>query len=39
VSHDKDPRLPEIYAAWAAAADGVVHHSDYGRRRVEDRFD
>jgi hypothetical protein len=38
VPHDKDPRLPEIYAVWAAAAEGVVHHSEYGRRRVEARY-
>lgn len=38
VPHDKDPRLPEIYAVWAAAADGVIHHSAYGRRRVEERY-
>jgi hypothetical protein len=38
VPHDKDARLPEIYAIWAAAADGVVHHSEYGRRRVEERY-
>jgi hypothetical protein len=38
VPHDRDPRLPEIYAVWAGAADGVVHHSEYGRRRVEERY-
>lgn len=38
VPHDKDPRLPDISAVWAAAADGVVHHSAYGRRRVEERY-
>jgi len=38
VPHDKDPRLPEISAVWAAAADGVIHHSAYGRRRVEERY-
>ncbi len=38
VPHDKDPRLPDIYDLWAGAADGIVHHSDYGRRRVEDRY-
>ncbi|HVF31701.1 MAG TPA: hypothetical protein VM933_01580 [Acidimicrobiales bacterium] len=37
VPHDKDPRLADVYAVWAAAADGVVHHSQYGRRRVEGR--
>ena len=34
VPHDKDPRQDAIFAAWAAAADGVVHHSEYGKRRV-----
>jgi hypothetical protein len=38
VPHDRDPRLPEIYAVWAGAADGVVHHSEHGRRRVEERY-
>ncbi len=38
VPHDKDPRLPPIYALWAAAADGVIHHSEYGRRRVTERY-
>lgn len=38
VPHDRDPRLPEIYAVWAGAADGVVHHSAHGRRRVEERY-
>ena len=38
VPHDKDPRLPEIYGVWAAAADGVVHHSEHGRRRVTERY-
>lgn len=38
VPHDKDPRQDAIYAAWAAAADGVVHHSDYGQARVRDRY-
>ena len=38
VPHDKDPRLHDVYTAWAAAADGVVHHSEYGQRRVRDRY-
>lgn len=38
VPHDKDPRVPEIYEVWAGAADGVVHHSAHGRRRVEERY-
>ena len=38
VPHDKDPRQGPIYEAWAAAADGVVHHSEYGRRRVTERY-
>ena len=38
VPHDKDPRQEAIYAAWAAAADGVVHHSEYGQARVRERY-
>jgi hypothetical protein len=38
VPHDKDPKHHEIYAVWAAAADGVVHHSEYGRRRAVERY-
>ncbi|HUP85100.1 MAG TPA: hypothetical protein VM143_05470 [Acidimicrobiales bacterium] len=38
VPHDKDPRQRAIYDAWAGAADGVVHHSEYGRQRVESRY-
>lgn len=38
VPHDRDPRLPEIYAVWAGAADAVVHHSAHGRRRVTERY-
>ena len=38
VPHDKDPRQGPIYEAWAAAADGVIHHSEYGMRRVRDRY-
>ena len=34
VPHDKDRRLAPVYEAWAAAADGVVHHSTYGSARV-----
>jgi hypothetical protein len=34
VPHDKDRRQEPIYAAWAAAADGVIHHSRYGEARV-----
>jgi hypothetical protein len=38
VPHDRDPRQGPIYDAWAAAADGVVHHSTYGEARVRARF-
>ena len=38
VPHDKDPRQGAIYEAWAAAADGLVHHSQYGQRRVRERY-
>jgi glycosyltransferase involved in cell wall biosynthesis len=34
VPHDKDGRQAPIYAAWAEAADGVIHHSRYGQARV-----
>jgi hypothetical protein len=38
VPHDKDPRHVEAYAVWAAAADGVIHHSEHGRRLVTERY-
>lgn len=38
VPHDKDSRQEAIYGAWADAADGVVHHSVYGQRRVTERY-
>jgi glycosyltransferase involved in cell wall biosynthesis len=38
VPHDKDPGHGPVYEAWAAAADGVIHHSEYGRRRVQERY-
>ncbi len=38
VPHDKDKRQEAIYGAWAGGADGIVHHSEYGRRRVTERY-
>jgi len=29
----------EIYQAWAAAADGVIHHSETGKARIMNTFD
>ncbi|MFI6129194.1 hypothetical protein [Micromonospora sp. NPDC051141] len=34
--HDRQPRWRPVYQAWAAAADGVVHHSVRGRDRARD---
>jgi glycosyltransferase involved in cell wall biosynthesis len=34
VPHSRDPSLTELYALWAAVADGVVHHSRWGEARV-----
>lgn len=39
VPHDRDPRHEEAYAAWAAAASGVIHHSAWGMARVLERYD
>jgi glycosyltransferase involved in cell wall biosynthesis len=38
VPHDKDRRLDAVYHAWAAVADGVIHHSHWGRDRVTERY-
>jgi hypothetical protein len=32
--HDKDEDLRAVYRAWAGAADGVIHHSEWGRARI-----
>jgi glycosyltransferase involved in cell wall biosynthesis len=34
IGHDKDRSGESHYRAWAAAADLVIHHSDWGRRRA-----
>ncbi|MET0903413.1 MAG: hypothetical protein ABWZ52_09240 [Acidimicrobiales bacterium] len=34
VPHAKDPAFGPIYEAWAAAADLVLHHSEWGRDRA-----
>ncbi len=37
--HDRRPTTYDpIYAAWAAAADLVLHHSEVGRKRMVDRY-
>jgi glycosyltransferase involved in cell wall biosynthesis len=36
--HEGDDRLTAVYDAWAAAADGVVHHSRWGQERVRARY-
>ena len=40
VPHDLEQRenAAEIYQAWAAAADGVIHHSETGKDRVLNEF-
>ena len=30
--------MADIYQAWAAASDGVIHHSRWGREQVETRY-
>lgn len=34
IGHDKNPAARPLYEAWARAADLVVHHSDWGRRKA-----
>ena len=34
IGHDKNRDAEAHYRAWAAAADLVIHHSDWGRQRV-----
>lgn len=38
-SHMKDTDSRPVYQAWAAAADLVLHHSDWGRRLALDTYD
>lgn len=38
VPHYRDPALTELYALWAAAADGVIHHSAWGQAQVAARY-
>ncbi|MGH3168221.1 MAG: hypothetical protein ACRDN0_20355 [Trebonia sp.] len=38
IPHARDPRWEAIYRAWAAAADAVVHHSEWGRARAQARY-
>jgi len=35
---DQRDNAQEIYQSWAAAADGVVHHSESGKERVLEQF-
>ena len=38
IPHQRDPRWRAIYEAWAAAADAVIHHSEWGRSRALERY-
>lgn len=38
VPHDRDPAHVAAYEAWAAAADGVIHHSRWGMEQVLARY-
>jgi glycosyltransferase involved in cell wall biosynthesis len=38
VPHSRDAALTELYDLWAAAADGVIHHSRAGEARVRGRY-
>jgi glycosyltransferase involved in cell wall biosynthesis len=38
IPHERDPRWEAIYRAWAAAADAVIHHSEWGRSRALARY-
>jgi glycosyltransferase involved in cell wall biosynthesis len=38
IPHARDPRWTDIYKAWAAAADAVIHHSEWGRSRALARY-
>jgi len=38
VPHGREPALTEVYQLWAAAADGVIHHSRAGEALVRARY-
>lgn len=38
VPHSRDAALTGLYELWAAAADGVIHHSRTGEARVRERY-
>ena len=38
VPHDRDPAHVAAYELWAAAADGVIHHSEWGMGQVRERY-
>ena len=38
VPHQRDPRWRAVYEAWAAAADAVIHHSEWGRAQALARY-
>jgi glycosyltransferase involved in cell wall biosynthesis len=38
IPHQRDPRWSAIYEAWAAVADAVIHHSEWGRARALERY-
>jgi len=39
ISHDKDyERFEPLFASWAKAADGVIHHTHYGEQLMRGRY-
>jgi hypothetical protein len=44
-AHDLTPhsklhdQFDPIFSAWAAAADGVIHHSQFGEKLLRERYD
>ena len=40
ITHDKDyARFGPIFAEWATACDGMIHHSRYGEQRIRERYE
>jgi glycosyltransferase involved in cell wall biosynthesis len=38
IPHQRDPRWRAVYDAWAAAADAVIHHSEWGLAQALERY-
>ena len=38
VPHQRDPRWRAVYEAWAAEADAVIHHSEWGQAQALARY-